>query len=173
MSNSEFLKGSIAEERKRLLEEQNNICPLCNTYIREDEAVVDHSHIDKHIRAALHSVCNSYEGIVLHKFRRSGAHKKTDIITYLLNLIKFWQTDFSENYLHPSEKPKRPKIGKREFNKLNNWYKKKYPNRKQLIYPKSGKWTDNLSKLLNEKFYDTDEGKQYKLNKEKENVDKK
>ena len=53
-------------------------------------------------------------------------------------------------YIHPREIPKEPKIGKREFTKLNKYYKGKYPNRKPLEYPSSGKWTNVLKELADE-----------------------
>jgi len=147
----EYLKSSdIKTLRESLLKEQDNICPLCGEFIPPEEAVLDHNHETGHIRQVLHARCNSYEGMILHKFKRSGVHKLTDIITFLLNLVKYWEQDYSNNLLHPTEKPKEPKISKRVFNKINKYYKKKYPKRKPLEYPKSGKWTKKLKEIKEE-----------------------
>ena len=145
--NNFLERKNLKEFRLDLLKKQDFICPLCNTIIKEEDAALDHDHITGHIRGVLHLTCNAYEGVIQHKFRRSGVHKLTDIITYLENLIKYWNKDYSMNFLHPSEKPKEPKIGKREFKKLAKLYSELYPNRKPLEYPKSKKWTKMLKEM--------------------------
>jgi len=145
---SNFLESkNLKEHRENLLKEQNNICPLCGEYIEKDKAALDHSHETGYLRQVLHSTCNSFEGMVLHKFKRSGVHKRTDIITYMENLILYWEVDYSDNLKHPTEKKKPPTLGKREFNRINKWYKELYPKRKELSYPKTKKWTKILTRL--------------------------
>jgi len=146
-----YLKHSdLKYFRQKVLEKQNYLCPLCGEEIKESDAVLDHDHGTGYIRQVLHRNCNSMEGMILHKFKRSGVHKLTDIFTYLKNLLDYWDNDYTRNLKHPSEKPKEPKIGKREFNKIAKYYKITYPNRKPLEYPKSKKWTKLLKELKEE-----------------------
>ena len=141
---------NLKEHREDKLVEQDNICPLCGEHIEIDKAALDHDHDSGLIRQVLHLGCNTYEGIVLHKFKRSGVHKRTDIVTYLKNLLKYWEQDYSMNFIHPSEKPKEDKMGKREFNKLNKWYLQTYPRRKSLKYPHNKRWSKVLRRLEKE-----------------------
>jgi hypothetical protein len=142
-------RKQLKNYREFLLKEQSNICPLCEEFISLEDAVLDHDHESGKIRQVLHRQCNSYEGILLHKFKRSGVHKLTDIITYIKNLLDYWDNEYID-LIHPSEKPTEPNISKREFNKLSKYYSKKYPNRKPLIYPKSKKWTKLLKEIKEE-----------------------
>jgi len=146
-----YLKSKdLKEYRESQLENQEYICPLCETAISKDVSALDHDHDSGFIRNTLHMNCNSFEGMILHKFKRSGVHKLTDIQTYLYNLLLYWEQDYSNNPIHPNEKPKALKIGKREFNKLNKWYQLEYPRRKPLSYPKTKRWTKVLLRLNKE-----------------------
>ena len=149
MNPTQLNHKDIKGVRLQLLTEQENICPLCNTLIALEDAVLDHDHETGLVRGVLHSTCNSYEGMVKHKFVRSGVHKNTDIVTYLKNLIVYLQ---KEQYplIHPNEKPKEPKLMRSNFNKLvrtmkASGYKKKLPT-----YPKSHKMTKKLKELYEE-----------------------
>ena len=70
-------------------------------------------------------------------------------IRWLQNLIKYYNQDLYP-YIHPSEAEKPRELSKRNFNKLKKEYKLKYPNKKELEYPKSKKITKQLILLYNE-----------------------
>lgn len=140
---SSDLKGLRAE----ILAEQAGICPLCEQQIAPEDAVVDHDHDTGLVRGVLHSVCNSVEGMIKHKFRRGGVHKKTDLITYLKNLVVYLEKEQYE-LIHPSEKPKEPNLMKSSFNELVREMKKNKYTKKLPEYPKSKKMTKGLKVLF-------------------------
>ena len=61
----------------------------------------------------------------------------------LRNLATFYETEYMEpKYIHPSEKAKPEKLGKRRYKEVCKYYTKLYPGRKKLPkYPKSGNVT--------------------------------
>ena len=97
------LKGKEKDEyRVKRLAEQNNICTLCGNHIAEDEAVLDHDHDSGLIRDVLHRSCNSSEGRILaFAYKRCRAD---DPMTFIKNLVAYWQADYSANPLHPGHK---------------------------------------------------------------------
>ncbi len=144
--------------REKMYIEQDGICPICKTKIRLDEAVVDHQHKTLKeqagvngaglVRGVLCARCNSVEGGMINKYKRYGIYL-TDYTQFLRNLADYLDQD-NLPLIHPSEAPKIPTLGKRNFNKLSKLYKIKYPKRKELIYPKSGKLTKKWIELFEE-----------------------
>jgi hypothetical protein len=144
--------------RNKLLNEQKGICMICKYPIKENEAVLDHKHKLKNqeigengaglVRGVLCKRCNSLEGVILSKFKRSGVYLK-DLPQFLRNLADYLEGDYTM-FIHPTETPKKEKFGKLAFNRLKKAYKEKYPKRKELIYPKSGLLTKKWVELLNE-----------------------
>lgn len=98
------LKNNELESyRLKLLKEQNYICPLCETTITVDEAVLDHQHGGTgNIRAVLHRSCNSSEGRILTF--ASKRCRSDDPVKFIKNLLSYWDKDFTDNPVHPSEK---------------------------------------------------------------------
>ena len=97
--------SEIPALRLKLLKEQRHICPLCKKRIEYDQAALDHDHSTGHVRAVLHKQCNGVEGRVLNWTVRVG---RTDPVSYLKNLIKYWANDYTANHIHPNHgKPKR------------------------------------------------------------------
>jgi len=147
----------IKEVRENILEEQGGICPLCNYKIDSSDAALDHQHRTKFetvgvdgaglCRGVLHKTCNSLEGQMLSKFKRSGV-KGVTFPQYLRNLADYLEKK-NYNLIHPSE-IQTEKFSKRLFNKLLKLYIKKYPNRKPIEYPKTGNLTKKMSDLLEE-----------------------
>ena len=85
-------RNKLKEYRLKLLKEQNNICPICNLSLKEEDAALDHDHETGHIRKVIHRyTCNPFEGIIIHKYKRSGLKDKIDLITLLENIIKYWK----------------------------------------------------------------------------------
>ncbi len=147
----------IREIREQLLIKQDNICPLCNCVINSWEAALDHDHETGLIRGVIHLRCNSCEGGLKSKFKRSGCESYTDFSTYLYNLSVYLSKEHYD-LLHPSNKPGPKKIMKSSYNKLikeikrtNIYYKSKkkkpikYPG-----YPKSKRLTKRLKELFEE-----------------------
>lgn len=139
---------------------QKKICPILQQKIEYKDAVFDHRHKTKAevlgedgkglLRGVLHFQANVMEGKIARLYKRYGLYKFISLPTLLRNIA-----DYIENppmkleYIHPDERPKPPKIGKRDFNKIIKYYFRIYPRRKKLpVYPKSGRMTKELEKLL-------------------------
>ena len=84
--------------REAQLKKQRGICPLCKVKIELDQAAYDHCHQTGHLRMVLHRTCNSVEGKIHNWMRWIGG--RTDKVSFLKNLIKYYQKDFSENPIH-------------------------------------------------------------------------
>ena len=140
--------------REKLNSAQNNICPIINLPI--DISVLDHQHKSKKevigingaglIRGVLDFRANAWEGKVNNSFIRWGLHKVMDLPTALRNLADYLEQE-NLPFIHPSEKPKVKKLMKRPFNKIKKIHDIKYPKRKKLMYPKSGKPTKIIIEL--------------------------
>ena len=140
--------------REKLLEAQNNICPLCGKTIPSDKAVLDHQHRQKKtdpigvngdgmVRGVLCRDCNQVEGKITSALKRFKQITDTQgKILFLTNLIKYYQKGTTD-YIHPSEKLPKEKISKRQYNKLVKVCKTKVPN-----YPKTGSLTKTLKSLF-------------------------
>lgn len=154
-----YLKTTeIKKIKEMLLEQQGGICLISKIPIFGEIAVLDHKHKlfkDQPLgednagfcRGVLHRSVNSFEGKVFNAWRRLGLHKLELTLPELLrNLADYLEREPTE-YIHPTEVPKEPKLGKNEFKKLAKKYAELYPNRKPLEYPKTGKWTKQLLEL--------------------------
>jgi len=148
--------------KQKLHSAQNNICPLLKIKVPFDQMVVDHKHKlkanpagpngDGLVRGAIEFRANALEGKITNNWKRMGLGKYTDLPTYLRNLADYLENPPCEQkYIHPSEKPKVKKLGKRVFNKIAKLYKEDNPKRKELVYPKSNKPTKQI-KLLAEHY---------------------
>lgn len=89
----------LADFRTNLWVEQRGICPLCNNAIFLNEAVLDHDHKTGHVRAVLHRGCNQAEGRVkTYAGRVTGG----DAVQFLQSVLQYWDSDFTENPIHPT-----------------------------------------------------------------------
>ena len=149
----------IKEFREKLNKAQKNICPITKKPIQIGNHVLDHQHMTKKevlgengaglIRGVLDFRANSWEGKVVNSFKRYGLNKEVDLIDALRNLAEYLEQD-NLPYIHPNEKIKPKKLLKRPFNKIKKMYSEKYPKRKVLEYPKSGKATKLILELSKE-----------------------
>ena len=57
--------------REQLLQEQNNLCAICQEHLDPFEAVLDHCHATGLIRAVLHRGCNMYIGALENNQKRN------------------------------------------------------------------------------------------------------
>ena len=162
------LKNDFRDFIKSLWIKNNKICPLLEIEVPFEKIVGDHIHKLKSekvseqkgtIRNAIEFRANAMEGKITNNWKRyfgsDSSKHPISLSKFLRNLADYLEKgaykDEEENYyIHPSEKRKDPKIGKREFNKISKYYSIKYPNRKPLEYPKSKKWTKLLKELKEE-----------------------
>ena len=99
-----LLQKDLKLYREIQWEKQSGICPICNTYIEKEDAVLDHSHVTGHCRTVLHRNCNQLEGKIVTSFKRFLGYKdEIDIFTILKNLITYLKKDYSNNPIHPTE----------------------------------------------------------------------
>ena len=140
---------------------QDCICPILKIKIDYENAVFDHLHKTKAeklgedgkglLRGVMHFQANSWEGKVTNAFKRYGLHKfGISLPDALRNLADYIENPpIKERIVHPNERPKIKKLGKRDYNKITKYYFEIYPNRKKLpAYPKSGKMTKQFKELL-------------------------
>ena len=137
--------------RDSLLIKQKNICPLCKEYVKMP--TLDHYHSKKHngsglVRGVLCNNCNRFLGMIENNLVRNGIDF-SNAPNILRNLADYVLNN-REPFLHPTEAPKTPKLGKRIFNTLAKEYAIKYPKRKPLVYPPSGKLTKTIQQLFTE-----------------------
>lgn len=158
----------IAILKKRLYDINEGICPLLKIPVSLDKLALDHIHKLKSeepseqkgtVRNAIEFRANAMEGKITNNWKRYfGADESKHPISlpeFLRNLADYlengaYQDNDGNFYIHPTEVPKEPKLGKREFNQLSKYYSTKYPNKKPLEFPKSGKWTKQLLDLKEE-----------------------
>lgn len=76
------------------------MCPLCETEIQTGHDTLDHCHQSGHTRRVLCRNCNQIEGRVLSWLRRSY----TEPITFLRNLVMYWEQDYEDTPIHPNHK---------------------------------------------------------------------
>lgn len=148
----------IKEVREWMLIEQAYKCPLCGYPIDPSDSALDHQHRTKLetigvdgaglVRGVLHRNCNSVEGQMLGKFKRSGV-KDIKFSDFLRNLAEYYD-ETNYNLIHPNERKEPTKMGKRIFNRISVAYRMKYPKRKPLEYPKSGLLTKKFADLIEE-----------------------
>lgn len=86
-------------------------------------AVVGNCHQNGHIRAVLQREINAFEGKVINAYNRYVKHLGVSIDDTLINLLEYWQTDFSDNPIHPKHLT--------EDDKLIRMYKRRIKNAKR------------------------------------------
>ena len=92
--------AEIAVYRKDMLAKQFNICPLCDTPITADKAVLDHAHGSGHIRAVLHRGCNTILSKVENNYKRMGV-SMDQLYGMCSPIAEFLEDDYSANPFHP------------------------------------------------------------------------
>lgn len=111
------------QEKERLYHSQNGICPLCGRELNPDISSnpLDHDHAlvgpnAGRVRALLCSYCNVLEGEIKHKFMSSGlVSKDVDHLAWFKSLVSYYETDISQNRIHPRFVPDKTKW----FSRLN------------------------------------------------------
>jgi len=158
----------IKSFRETLWEKNKGICPLLKTQTPKENMTLDHIHKLKSepiseqkgtIRDAIDFRANAMEGKITNNWKRyfgSDENKyPISLPNYLRNLADYlergaYQCEDGNYYAHPNEAPPIEKLGKAAFNKIKKAHKNKYPKRKDLVYPKSGKLTISWKRLMDE-----------------------
>lgn len=103
--------------KQQLYEKQNGVCALCKRPLDGDlnQHHLDHDH-ELHgdsagrVRGLLCSLCNATEGIVKHKFNRSGlVSGGVDYVAWLRSLANYVDTDYTDNPIHDKFIPDKTK----------------------------------------------------------------
>lgn len=108
MLTTRITKKDYPALKKALFEEQNGVCAICKRALDGDinSHHLDHDHAltgnnAGRVRGLLCTLCNGTEGIMKHKFNRSGlVAKDVDYIEWLESLIAYLKMDKSQNKIH-------------------------------------------------------------------------
>lgn len=87
--------------REQLLQEQNNLCQICQEHLDPFEAVLDHCHATGQIRAVLHRGCNMYIG-ALENNQKRNLITSTRLANILANFESYVKT--TKPILHPTHR---------------------------------------------------------------------
>ena len=123
--------SDIPTYRKKLLEEQGNMCAICKLECRK--YVLDHQHKRRRsdpngvngaglVRGVLCDGCNRTEGKIWNASHRFGKHHMLPQL--LRNMADYLEQD-NHPWIHPSEKPRPKKVFKRKYNVLRKIMKEK------------------------------------------------
>ena len=162
-------QNDLADFRIKWHKKQKGICPILKQEIPYNKIAVDHKHKRKKdpigvnggglIRGVVQIQANALEGKIINNFKRLGLEKFITLPEFLRNLADYLDhPPIPQIYIHPNEKEKILKIKKNWFNKINKQYQEKYPGKKPLKYPKSGKMT----KILHRVCHDLESKPEYK-----------
>lgn len=148
---------TLKELREKLIDECNEICPILGKQIPRSKFVLDHQHKTSKeevgsnggaglCRGVIDFRCNAIEGKITNNFKRLGLNKEIELPRLLRNLADYLERP-NLPYIHPTEKPKQPKLMKSSYNNLVKKlqainYDKPVPS-----YPKSQKMSKKLQKL--------------------------
>lgn len=129
--------------RDSLLEKQNGKCPLCSRDVVMP--TLDHYHSKRHygsglVRGVLCNTCNRITGVIENNLVRNSIDF-SDAPDFLRQLADYLLNK-RENYIHPTEKLKAPKLMKSSYNKLV-----KAVAGKQKVPKYTGKFTKQIQKL--------------------------
>ena len=125
-------KKEHVELRKRILKLQNSRCTICDTGLNESGggkqgACLDHQHKRRRsdpngergnglVRGVLCSACNCLEGKVWNVNQRHG--RDHECLPKLLRRLAVYYEEGWYPFVHLNEKPKAPKVSKRQYNRL-------------------------------------------------------
>lgn len=157
-----LLTPKMKEElRRKQFRKQKGRCAILRRPIAMDDAVMDHKHKLKAqdcggpqglgcCRGIIHRNVNSFEGKLERLWKRYGLTGLIDLPTLLRRCADYIESPPMEPiYVHPNEKPKRPKLKKSDYNRICKYYFKIYPNRRKLPeYPKDGIMTERWKSLV-------------------------
>lgn len=100
-------RNDIPRYKQFLFKKQNKVCALTGITLSEvNKSHLDHDHtLDGpnigRCRGLLLAQANVLEGRIKHQFKRSGLDGKIDYLVFLRNLVRYLETDYSKNPIHP------------------------------------------------------------------------
>ena len=106
-----LLTGKLyKEEKEKLYQAQNGLCPCCKRPLDEDiqKNHLDHDHALEgdnagKVRGLLCNLCNAAEGQMKHKFNRSGLKgREVDYLEWRESLLTYLKNDYTKNNIHPN-----------------------------------------------------------------------
>lgn len=142
-------QSEIPEIRLLILAEQDGRCPVCKRAVLR--ACLDHSHIKRIkgtglIRGVLCNHCNVFLSKSENNALRYGIAQK-DLPFVLRGMADYLERPHLP-YLHPSERPKEPRVTKRCFRSLlTQWRKDTFRSHKLPAYGR-GKLTKKLKEAF-------------------------
>jgi hypothetical protein len=93
--------SAVKATRLELLEKQGYTCAICGLACTVEQAVLDHSHREGHVRAVLHRGCNSAEGKVINALKRYGVQDHEAFLKGLIEYHRIHSTN-QTGLIHPS-----------------------------------------------------------------------
>jgi 5-methylcytosine-specific restriction endonuclease McrA len=159
---------TIKPLRDALLLKQKGKCTICGKPAKDP--TLDHMHQKKvkgtgRIRGAVCSMCNTFLARSENNAARHGISNK-ELPDILRNMADYLEDQ--KRIIHPTEVPKRKKVGVREWNRVKKYYFKVFPNRKTL--PKKPTYiTDSWLELKRQVDEYIEEEKRLKATKKRKN----
>lgn len=140
----QLLHDQVKFVRDSILEKQGGRCPLCHREVFMP--TLDHYHSRKQhgsglVRGVICNTCNRITGVVENNLVRNNIDY-SDAPDFLRRLADYL-LDSRTRYIHPSEKPKSPKLMKSSYNKLI-----KAVGNKQKVPKYTGKFTKQIDRLF-------------------------
>ena len=123
---------TIKTMRETLLSKQKGLCTVCGKPVRDP--TLDHEHIKKVrgtglIRSTVCSRCNTYIARIENNAARHGI-KLRELPDVLRRMASHLEDQ--KDMIHPSEVPKRKKVGARDWNRVRKYYFDVFPGRRLL-----------------------------------------
>jgi len=123
---------TIKPLRDAILNKQKGLCSICGKPTKDP--TLDHMHIKKVkgtglIRSTVCSMCNTFLARAENNAARHGITNE-DLPEVLRRMADHLEDQ--KKIIHPTEVPKRKKVGVREWNRIKKYYFKAFPNRKTL-----------------------------------------
>tara|TARA_R110001632_G_scaffold81352_9_gene181231 strand:- start:92 stop:475 length:384 start_codon:yes stop_codon:yes gene_type:complete len=92
----------LKEHREGLVKKQKGICGVSG--IKMTAPVLDHCHESGLCRMALQREINAFEGKVFNAWKRYVRHLGVPFDEVLAGLVKYHQSDFTDQPLHPTHR---------------------------------------------------------------------
>jgi 5-methylcytosine-specific restriction endonuclease McrA len=123
---------AIKPLRDALLLKQKGKCTICGKPAKDP--TLDHMHQKRvrgtgRIRGAVCSMCNTFLARSENNAARHGISNE-ELPNLLRNMADYLEDQ--KRIIHPTEVPKRKKVGTREWNRVKKYYFKVFPTRRTL-----------------------------------------
>jgi len=144
------LNGKTAKIlKKKLYMESGGCCPILRKSIKVRDSVLDHTHKLKSqrpgplgrglVRGAIHFQVNSFEGVILKKYKRYGLTEMMPLPDLLRSIADYLEDPpCPQRYIYPTEGEKAPFFKISEYKRIVKYYFIMFPRRKKIPqYPPS------------------------------------